>query len=114
FDAPSTTGYEAAVRRAEERVLVDRVMWLAQASPNSQVRAIASMKLSKLAAKIKAAPAKTEADTAQPTLISAAIKRFAERPAEAAGAFAAPGPDAPPGAPIGDMPMDWLATPPWR
>jgi hypothetical protein len=114
FDVPTTTGYEAAVRRAEERVLVDRIMWLAQASPNSQVRAIASMKLSKLAAKIKAAPAKTEADTAQRTLIAADIKRFLERPAEAARVVAAPAPDAPPGAPIGDMPMDWLATPPWR
>ena len=29
FDAPTATPYEAAVRRAEERVLVDRVMWLA-------------------------------------------------------------------------------------
>jgi hypothetical protein len=114
FDAPTTTGYEAAVRRAEERVLVDRIMWLAQASSNSQVRAIASIKLSKLAAKMKAAPAKTEADTAQRTLIAADIKRFLERPAEAARAIAAPAPDAPPGAPIGDMPMDWLATPPWR
>jgi hypothetical protein len=114
FDAATTTGYEAAVRRAEERVLVDRVMWLAQASPNSQVRAIASMKLSKLAAKIKAAPAKTEADTAQRNLIAADIKRFLERPAEAARAIVAPAPDAPPGAPIGDMPLDWLATPPWK
>ena len=51
FDAPTATPYEAAIRRAEERVLVDRVMWLALASPNSQVRAIASMKLSKLAAR---------------------------------------------------------------
>jgi hypothetical protein len=114
FDVPTTTGYEAAVRRTEERVLVDRIVWLAQASPNSQVRAIASMKLSKLAAKIKAAPARTEADTAQRTLIAADIKRFLERPAEAARAIVAPAPDAPPGAPIGDMPMDWLATPPWR
>ena len=51
FDAPTATPYEAAVRRAEERVLVDRVMWLATASPNGQVRAIASLKLSKLAAR---------------------------------------------------------------
>ena len=29
FDAQTTTPYEAEVRRAEERVLVDRVMWLA-------------------------------------------------------------------------------------
>jgi hypothetical protein len=112
FDAPTTTGYEAAIRRAEERVLVDRVMWLAQASPNSQVRAIASLKLSKLAARLKAAPAKNEADTAERTLIAADIKRFLERPAEVARII--PAPDAPPGAPIGDMPQDWLATPPWR
>ncbi|OLD15111.1 MAG: hypothetical protein AUJ01_12915 [Acidobacteria bacterium 13_1_40CM_3_65_5] len=112
FDAPTTTGYEAAVRRAEERVLVDRVMWLAQASPNSQVRAIASLKLSKLAARLKTAPAKNEADTAQRTLIAADIKRFLERPAEVARII--PAPDAPPGAPIGDMPQDWLAPPPWK
>src|SRR5439155_11304516 len=80
FDAPTTSGYEAAVRRAEERVLVDRVMWLATASPNSQVRAIASLKLSKLAARLKTAITKTEADTAQRTLIAADIKRFLERP----------------------------------
>jgi hypothetical protein len=112
FDAPTASGYEAAVRRAEERVLVDRVMWLATASPNSQVRAVASLKLSKLAARLKAAAAKTEADTAQRTLIAADIKRFLERPAEVARIL--PAPDAPPGAPIGEMPLDWLAAPPWR
>jgi hypothetical protein len=112
FDAPSTTGYEAAVRRAEERVLVDRVMWLAMASPNSQVRAIASLKLSKLAGRVRTGAVKTEADIAQLTLLAADIKRFLERPAEVARII--PPPDAPPGAPIGDMPMDWLAAPPWR
>src|SRR5205085_4553465 len=55
WDAPTANAYEASVRRAEERVLVDRVMWLALASPNSQVRAIASMKLQKLAARAKTA-----------------------------------------------------------
>jgi hypothetical protein len=113
FDAPTTTGYEAAVRRAEERVLVDRVMWLATASPNGEVRAIASMKLSKLAARMKTGVARSEADTAQRTLLAADIKRFLERPAEAARMLP-PAPDAPPGAPIGDMPQDWLAAPPWR
>ena len=112
FDAPTTTGYEAAVRRAEERVLVDRVMWLAVASPNSQVRAIASLKLSKLAARIKAAVAKTEADTAQRTLIAADIKRFLERPLDQTRPIPLPAPDAPPGAPIGDWDQDWLAPPP--
>src|SRR5437762_5098785 len=79
FDAATTTGYEAAVRRAEERVLVDRVMWLAAAAPNSQVRAIASLKLSKLAARLKAAAARSEADTAQQALLAADIKRFLEQ-----------------------------------
>ena len=45
FDAPVASPYEAEVRRAEERVLVDRVMWLATGAPNGQVRAIASLKL---------------------------------------------------------------------
>jgi hypothetical protein len=113
FDAPSSTPYEAAVRRAEERVLVDRLMWLALASPNSQVRAIASLKLSKLASRLKAAVAKTEADSAQHLLIAADIKRFLERPIDPARPIAHAAPDAPPGAPIGDEGNDWLAPPPW-
>ena len=87
FDAPTTTPYEAAVKRAEERVLVDRVMWLAYAAPNSQVRAIASMKLQKLAARLRAAVAKTEADSAQNTLLAADIKRFLERPGDPSRPF---------------------------
>jgi len=80
FDAATGTPYEAAVRRAEEQVLVDRVMWLAEASPNVQVRAIASLKLSKLAARLKTpVAAKTEADTAQRALLAADIKRFLEQ-----------------------------------
>src|SRR4051812_15791345 len=51
FDAPTTTPYEAEVRRAEERGLVDRVMWLAGGSPHKQGPAIASVKLSQLAAR---------------------------------------------------------------
>ena len=89
-------------------------MWLASASPNSQVRAIASMKLTKLAARLRTALPKTEADGAQRTLIAADIKRFVERPMDAARPIPLVAPDAPPGAPIGDMPMDWLAPPPWK
>jgi hypothetical protein len=111
FDAPAATPYEAAVRRAEERVLVDRLMWLANASPNGQVRAIASYKLSKLAARLKAAVNKTELDTAQHTLLAADIKRFLERPLDLARPIPFAAPDAPPGAPIGDPGQDWLARP---
>ena len=53
FDAPTASPYEAEVRRAAERVLVDRVTWLAMAAPNGQVRAIASLKLQRLAARLR-------------------------------------------------------------
>lgn len=108
FDASTANAYEAEVRRAEERVLVDRVMWLATGSPNAQVRALASMKLRKLAAR----PARaSEADLAHQTLLAADIRRFLERPAEMMRVI--PAADAPPGAPIGDAGMDWLAPPKW-
>jgi hypothetical protein len=112
FDAPTTTAYEAAVRRAEERVLVDRLTWLAQAAPNNQVRAIASMKLQRLAARARVTAGKSEADVANQTLLAADIKRFLERPV-ADGSRVIPAAPAPPGAPIGDMPQDWLARPRW-
>jgi hypothetical protein len=111
WDAPTANTYEAAVRRAEERVLVDRLMWLASSSPNGQVRAIASYKLSKLASRAKTAVNKNELDTAQRQLLAADIKRFLDRPLDLARPFQHAAPDAPPGAPIGDMPMDWLARP---
>ena len=63
------------------------------------------------AARLKAAAGRSEADAAQHTLIAADIKRFLERPAEVAHTL--PAPPAPPGAPIGDPPLDWLAPPPW-
>ncbi len=113
FDAPAATAYEAEVRRAEERVLVDRVMWLAMAAPNGQVRAVASLKLAKLAGRLKGPEAGAgEAEIAQHTLLSADIKRFLERPMDPARPI--PAPDAPPGAPIGEGAMDWLAPAPWR
>ncbi len=111
FDAPVATPYEAEVRRAEERVLVDRVMWLATGAPNGQVRAIASLKLQKLAARLRTDAGASEAEQAQHTLLAADIKRFLERPAETMKNIAPP--DAPPGAPIGDTGNDWLAPAPW-
>jgi hypothetical protein len=112
FDAVTATPYEAAVRRAEERVLVDRLTWLAQAASNSDVRAIASLKLQRLAARGRVPTGKSEADVANHTLLAADIKRFLERPV-ADGARIMPAAPAPPGAPIGDLGQDWLASPNW-
>jgi len=112
FDAPAGNAYEAEVRRAEERVLVDRVMWLATGAPNSQVRAIASLKLSKLAGRLRMENVQSEPEQAQRALLAADIKRFLERPADPGRPM--PAPDAPPGAPIGEPALDWLAPAPWR
>ena len=69
------------------------------------MRAIASLKLSKLAARLRRRrSARPKPDTAQRTLLAADIKRFLERPLDPARPIPLPAPDAPPGAPIGDMP----------
>ena len=112
FDAPTTTSYEREVRRAEERVLVDRVTWLASGSPNAQVRAIATARLKSLSARMKAESTTDAGDRAAHAMLVTDIQRFLDRPAEAAK-FIAPA-QAPPGAPIGDVPMDWLEPAPWR
>ncbi len=112
FDAATASPYEAAVRRAEERVLVDRLQWLATSAPNGEVRAIASLKLQRLADRIRDNGTKNEADIAQHTLLAADIKRFLERPM-ADGVEVMPVAPAPPGAPIGDIGQDWLARPSW-
>jgi hypothetical protein len=119
FDQPTSGSYEQEVRRAEERVLVDRVMWLAQSSPNAQVRAIASLKLDRMAARARAgntaAPvgSQAEGERAHRTLLAADIKRFLERPmADAMNGRIVPASPAPPGAPIGDFGQNWLSRPP--
>lgn len=109
FGAVTTTAYEAEIRRAAERVLVDRLTWLATAAQNAQVRAIASFRLGRLAARAKATPGTTEADQAHAALLAADIRRYLERPAETAKML--PAQASPPGAPIGEMPQDWLARP---
>jgi hypothetical protein len=110
FDAQTASPYEEEVRRAEERVLVDRLSWLAEAAPNSPVRAVATLKLEQLATRLRAETGKPDADRAQHTLLAADIKRFLERPAATQkGIPAAP---APPAAPIGgDIGQDWLSAP---
>jgi hypothetical protein len=110
FDAQAANDYEAEVRRAEEQVLVDRLAWLARADHLSQVRAIATMKLSRLADRLKAETGQSEADQARHLLLAADIKRFLERPYEPTALINPP--PAPPGAPIGDTGMDWLAPVP--
>jgi hypothetical protein len=71
-----------------------------------------SLKLQRLAARLRMNGAKADADIAQHTLLAADIKRFLERPADTHTPL--PAAPAPPGAPIGDAPLEWLARPPVR
>jgi hypothetical protein len=109
FDAPVASAYEAEIRRAEERVLVDRMMSLASTAPNAQVRAAASFKLTRLAARLRTEAAAGDPEQAHRAQLSSDIKRFLDRPAEPLHPIAPQ--EAPPGAPIGDPDPDWLAPP---
>lgn len=111
FDEPVANSYEAAVQRAEQRVLVTRVMWLAQGSTNSDVRAIASSRLQRIATRPRNAAGLSDIDSAHRTLLFADIKRFIERGFESAMLTAAAAAAAPPGAPIGDLGQNWLSVP---
>ena len=100
------------MRRAEERVLVDRVTWLAAGSPNPQVRAIAMARLTALAARMKAESNQDPGDRAAHAMLAHDIQQFLDCPGDAVKFI--PPPAAPPGAPIGDVPMNWLEPAPWR
>jgi hypothetical protein len=95
-------------------VLVERLMALAGGAPMPQVRAIASRALQTIQLGAFAPPGTAgppTGDGAATSLMAADIKRFLERPL---APIAMPSlPDAPPGAPIGDPGMDWLARPSW-
>src|SRR5436190_1134501 len=74
--------------------------------------ATAAFKLGKLAARLRSETIASEPEQAQRALLAADIKRFLERPADIAHPM--PAPNAPPGAPIGEPAMDWLAPAPWK
>ena len=118
FDQTATGNYEAEVKRAVERVLVDRISWLAAVAPNAQVRAIASLKLEQIANRVRPTGTATatsptaESERAHRMLLAADIKRFLERPMnDAMSSRIIPPLAAPPGAPIGDYGMDFLSRP---
>ncbi|MGH7680254.1 MAG: zinc-dependent metalloprotease [Gemmatimonadaceae bacterium] len=114
FGAQARTPYEAEVKRAVERVVVDELIDLASSAPMSQVRAVATYKLTKQGAQLGAASAAAngnaaaQADQSHALLLASDIKRFLERPTTAV-AERTPAAFVPPGAPIGEPAMDWLA-----
>ena len=104
FGAVPADPYEAEIARAVQRVVVERLMTLAEGADMSQVRAIVTAQLKARAATMPAAG--TSPAAAHAALLAADIKRFMDRPAAAASRTAIPTP--PPGAPIGEPAMEWL------
>jgi hypothetical protein len=113
FDDRPADAYAAEVNRAVARGLVDRLMTVAGDAPMPQVRAIATSRLRRIAARLKA-PALTDAQAAHAQLMQADIARFLARPFPPARPSTPP--TVPPGAPIGaawgSVDEAWCAMPP--
>jgi hypothetical protein len=111
FGSRASNAYEAEVKRAVERVVIDNLMRLASTAAMPQVRAIASYRLGLQQSEFMASTTLDGADAAHYALLSSDIERFLNRPAEP---FSQPDPaNAPPGAPIGEPAMNWLAGLDW-
>jgi hypothetical protein len=110
FEAPVASPYEREIRRVTGRVLTGQLMSLAANAPMPQVRAIATAHLAHL--QTTGFTSNTDAaDGPAQALLAADIKRFMERPIAPIATPALPEP--PPGAPIGDPGMDFLARVGW-
>jgi hypothetical protein len=105
FGAPAASAYESEISRAIERVAVDELTALAASSDMPQVRAIATLKLSRKFNELAKQTPADDSEAAHLALLARDIKRFLDEP----GAYKRPAPPAvPPGAPIGDPGLDWL------
>jgi hypothetical protein len=105
--ARATTPYEAEVRRATSRVVIEGLMRLAQVAPMPQVRALAALRLQRVAATLgRRAVGADDADAAANTLLAADIRRFLSRPYSKEER--PDGVTLPPGAPIGTPALDFL------
>ncbi len=106
FAADGANAYEAEVARAVQRVAIERLMTLANSADMPQVRAIATQKLRQRQQRLSAATPANGGSAAHASLLAADIKRFLDRPF--APAVRTETPAAPPGAPIGDIGMQYL------
>lgn len=91
-DAPVRSAYEAEVRRAVERALIERLAWLGRVSPNSQVRAIAVASQSAYADRLTVAPSGRPGEEEHRALLLADIRRNLASPAGAVPDHPVPAP----------------------
>jgi hypothetical protein len=112
FGADAADPYEAEISRAVEWVAVTRVMGLAGGAAMPQVRALSLKSLEELKATVEGMMGSADdSDAAHYALISGTIERFLEDPSTAPALPSSPA--APPGAPIGQWPQDYLAGSGW-
>jgi hypothetical protein len=104
-EAPAATPYEAEIRRAVERVALERVMGLAANASMPQARALAMQRVRARQAELAAAGSGTDSAAAHAALLAEEMDRFLEDPE---GYAFASTPSAPPGAPIGEPALRWL------
>ncbi len=109
FDAAAGTTYEFAVRRAVQRVVVERLMGLADRAPMVEVRAHARSALEAVVGRARPEP---RAEAVYGRVLAGDIERFLARPGRAVPIPVGPAPVAPPGSPIGDPPFNWLGSHP--
>jgi hypothetical protein len=105
FEEAPADSYQAEIRRAVQRVLVDELMRLASSAPMPQARAVASLWLEELAENLEDS-AEGRPERAHRRLLAADISRFLERPSSDYPIAAGVAP--PPGAPIGEPALEWL------
>jgi hypothetical protein len=112
FEGTASNRYEQEILRTSQRVLTNRLMWLAGRAPLAQVRAIALLRLEMLRTRLNEDSTTDDADRAHHLLLVSDINRFMERPSQPIAPIYTS--KAPPGAPIGgDVGMDWLAPVQW-
>ena len=103
FDAPAASAYERAVRRAVQRVVVERLMGLAERAPMAEVRAHATSALRRIGGR----SVRLASEQVHRRLLQGEIERFLARPGGPVPSPSVPVPAAPPGSPIGTPAFDW-------
>lgn len=90
--AATASPYEAEVRRAVERVLVDRLAWLGRVAPNGQVRAITLARMADYADRLRALPQAAPDEREHRAYLLADIARYVAAAPVAVPAHPAPAP----------------------
>lgn len=106
FNAVARTPYQAEIKRAIERVVIDQLMDAAGNAAMPQVRALATYALQRRVTVLAQSTAADVATRASSALLLSDIRRFLSRPSTPAARAASV--DVPPGAPIGEPAMEWL------